>query len=107
MASSEAVLSVEEVRLAILKSNPPQLSIFARGTVRTGGWTNPELVEVIYIVPPADGIYEYEFVATPPTGPATEALTPIEAETVRHSIPPELKGVRVKAETNSKEAKLP
>jgi hypothetical protein len=107
MASSELVLSVEEVQLSILKSDPPQLAIFARGTVRTGGWSNPELVEIIYVTPPADGFYEYEFRATPPTGPSTDALTPIEAKTVRHSIPPELKGVRVIAETNRQEAKLP
>jgi hypothetical protein len=63
-------------------------------------------VEIIYVMPPADGIYEYELVATPPDGPSTDALTPIEAQAVRHSIPQELKGVRVKAETNSKEALL-
>ena len=107
MASSELVYSVEEVQLSIMKTNPPQLAIFAKGTVRTGGWTNPELVEVVYIAPPADGIYDYEFRATPPTGPSTDALTPIEAKTIRASIPSDLKGVRVVAETNSKVAKLP
>jgi len=106
MPESQLIYSVNDVELAILKSDPPQLSISAKGETRTGGWTNPELVEIIYVTPPADGIYEYEFVATPPDGPSTTALTPIEAETVRHSIPKELKGVRVKAETNSKEALL-
>lgn len=106
MPGSQLVYSVENVELAILKSDPPQLSIRAKGTTRTGGWTNPELAEIIYVMPPADGIYEYEFKATPPGGSSTDALTPIEAETIRQSIPKELKGVRVKAETNKKEARL-
>jgi hypothetical protein len=106
MANAEPVYRVESVELANLLSNPPQLSIVAHGTVRTGGYTNPTLIEVVYIQPPEDGIWEYEFVADSPRGPSTDALTPIEAQTVRTSIPDGLKGIRVRGETNSAEATL-
>ena len=103
---SELVYSVESVDLSIIKTDPPQLDIQAKGTARTPGYTNPELQEIIYVTPPEDGIYEYEFRATPPSGMVTQNLVPIEASTVRHSIPSELKGVRVRAATNSVETPL-
>lgn len=106
MASSELVYQVDSVELATLKSNPPQLQIVARGTVRTGGYTNGTLIEIVYIQPPEDGIWEYDFVADPPSGPSPDVVTPIEAQTVRTSIPDGLKGIRVKGETNSAEAML-
>jgi hypothetical protein len=106
MTAPELVYQVDSVRLAILKSNPPQLQIDAEGLTRTGGWTNPELVEIVYVQPPADGIYDYDFVAEPPSGPSTDALTPIAATTIRTSIPDDLKGVRVRSETNSVEQPL-
>src|SRR5438093_1292068 len=49
-------------------STPRGLRICATGLVPTGGWTKPALDAVHYIVPPADGIYEFNFVATPPIG---------------------------------------
>jgi len=63
-------------------------------------------MEVIYVTPPSDGIYEYEFVATPPGGTVIQVLTPIKAHTVRTSIPDDLKGIRVKAASNSVEQPL-
>jgi hypothetical protein len=106
MAAPEPVYRVDSVELSILKSNPPQLQIVAHGTVRTGGYTNGTLIEIVYIQPPEDGIWEYDFVADPPSGPSTDALTPIQAETIRSSIPDGLKGIRVRGETNSAEALL-
>lgn len=106
MTSSEPVYRVDSVDLAILRSNPPQLQIVAHGTVRTGGYTNATLIEIVYVQPPEDGIWDYDFVAEPPSGPSTDALTPIEARTIRGSIPDGLKGIRVRGETNSVEAML-
>lgn len=107
MPAPTLVYRVDRVRLAILESDPPQLQIEAQGTVRTGGWHNAELVEIVYVTPPADGIWEYDFMAEPPDGPSTTALEPIEARTVRRSIPPGAKGIRVRGETNSVEEPLP
>jgi hypothetical protein len=106
MATSEPVYQVDSVELSTIKTEPPQLQIVAHGTVRTGGYTNGTLIEIVYIQPPEDGIWEYDFVADPPSGPSTDALTPIQAETIRSSIPDGLKGIRVRGETNSAEALL-
>ena len=62
------VLKVDDVRIAILKSMPPQWSIRADGLVATAGWTNPRLEPRFYINFPADGIQDLDFVADPPAG---------------------------------------
>lgn len=100
------VFEVSEVELAILESFPPKLRIAARGTVPTAGWTNPRLEPFIFIQPPPDGIYEFEFVADPPEGPVSQVITPVEAVYVWENIPDGLKGVRVHAAQNSKTALL-
>ena len=106
MARHELVFRVDKVDLSLLKSNPPQLGIHADGMARSGGYTDARLVEVIYVTPPADGIWEYTFEAVPPAGPATLPLTPVSAYTIRATIPAGFKGVRVKAATNDVVAQL-
>lgn len=100
------VLEVTRVAVSYLKSNPPQLKIDADGKTNTAGWTKPALIEHIYVTPPADGIYDYDFVATPPAGIALPVITPISAHTVRHTIPKGMKGVRIIASQNKRVAKL-
>lgn len=100
------ILTVDDIQITLLKSNPPQLTISAVGTVSSGGWSNGQLVEYVYIVPPSDGMYEYDFVAEPPDEAAIQVLTPIFAGTIRANLPKELKGIRVRSSTNSREASL-
>jgi hypothetical protein len=102
----EKVMQVDRVAVSYIKTNPPQLQIEAHGKTNTNGWSAPELVEHVYIVPPADGMYEYDFVATPPSGASNQVITSISARAVRHDIPKAMKGVRVIAKTNKQEAKL-
>lgn len=102
----EKVLEVTEVQLAVLESFPPKLRITATGTVRTGGWSNPKLVPYIFIQPPPDGIYDFDFVADPPEGAATQVISPIEAVHLWENLPESVKGVRVHASQNSKSALL-
>lgn len=104
----EKVYSVDEVRLDVLESNPPQLVIHARGQVNSSGWTEGHLVPVHYVQPPPDGIYDVTFVARPPTGIVFWAFQPIQAEPYRWGPfdPKELKGIRVIAETNQIEERL-
>jgi len=97
----EAILSVKDVRLSILKSNPPQLSISATGTVPTPGWSNAELVPFRYIDPPFDGIYDFTFMAIRPTEIEPQVITSIEAGYVMGPIADTLKGVRVHAKDNN------
>lgn len=102
----EKVLEVTEVALAILESFPPKLRITANGTVPTPGWTNPRLEPFIFIQPPPDGIYEFDFVADPPEGIVPQVLTPIDASYIWENFPEGVKGVRVHAAQNSKTALL-
>lgn len=71
------VYDVGNIDIAVMESLPLQIRISAAGRTRTGGWTDAALVldeeqsEGIRLV--------YNFVATPPEGMATQAITPIEA----------------------------
>lgn len=98
------VRSVLSVDVSILESQPPQLLVRALGTVPTGGWKNGTLEPRFYIDPPADGFQDFDFVGTPPFGPAIQVILPIAAQTVIPSIPPWLKGVRIHSSTNHLEA---
>ncbi|MBW4420649.1 MAG: hypothetical protein KME13_15670 [Myxacorys californica WJT36-NPBG1] len=86
-------VTVTAVNLTLLESHPPQLQIIARGTVPSTGWTNPQLIPLVYVQAPPDCIYDFEFVATPPTDPAAQVITPIVA---KYRFPAQgLRGVRV------------
>jgi len=102
----ENITRVDRVSLALIKTNPPKLSIDAKGMAASMGWSNPTLVPRVYVQPPPDGIYDYDFQAKPPTGIVPQVLTPISATLVVPEIPTGLKGVRVHSKTNSKVAKL-
>ena len=97
----EAILSVSEVQLKILKSKPPQLSISAIGKVATPGWSNAELVPFRYIDPPRDGIYDFTFMAIRPTDITPQVITTVEAEYVINPLSDTLKGVRIHAKENN------
>jgi len=100
--------SVKKVEVALLKSKPPKLSINADGEVPTGGWSAGELVPWVYVQPPPDGIYDFDFVAEPPPADrvVTQAFTPISAEKVIDNVPKGLRGVLIHAASNQKEAML-
>ena len=102
----EKILEVAEIELAVLESFPPKLRITASGTVPTGGWSNPKLDPYIYIQAPPNGIYDFNFVADPPEGVATQVITPIEAVYTWEHFPEGVKGIRVHASQNSKTALL-
>jgi hypothetical protein len=100
------IYEIESVRLGV--TGAAKITIRARGKTRTGGWTEPELRPAAAPTP-GDGdsnvvTMHYDFVATGPTGMATEALTPIDAE---RSLPAPGPGktlkVVVRSETNEKE----
>ena len=97
------VREVTDVSISILEKEPPILVVQASGNVPTGGWTNPGLSRVVYVTEPADGIQDYEFMATPPSGMATDMITPVHAKDSWDNPPDCLKGVRVKAASNSME----
>ncbi|HED35478.1 MAG TPA: hypothetical protein ENJ08_14880 [Gammaproteobacteria bacterium] len=95
------VYDVKDVKLSLLKTSPPKLSIVAQGSVPSGGWSDPHLIPYIYIQAPPDGIYDFDFIATPPDGLATQAFADIEVSHTLESIDNGLKGIRVHASQNS------
>lgn len=68
MAKSELakIYAVDEVRVAITRGRPVVLSIHAIGRVTSTGWSGGELSRYVYLVPPADGVQEFDFVARMP-----------------------------------------
>jgi hypothetical protein len=102
MTRKVKVYEIEQVRITILKSLPPKLQIVVDATVPTPGYTEPELVEYIYVKPPPDGIYDFDFVAKPPDGgPTASVITPISVRHLMEPMPEGLKGVRIHASNNS------
>lgn len=106
MTSKVKVYEIKDIRLTVLKTLSPQLAIEVDAIVPTTGYTDPELVEYIYIHPPLDGVYDFDFYATPPSGPSLDVLSPITAKALMDPVPVDLKGVEVHASNNSKVALL-
>lgn len=107
------IYSVESVSVTLLKSNPTQIHISACGKASSTGWTKAELSPWIYVMAPADGIQDFDFIAQPPTGISLPVLTPIAAEATTTHDPANywgegkpLRGVRIHAQTNAKEAQI-
>lgn len=90
----QTVPTVVSVQCVTTKS-PSQLKVTANGEVPTGGWTGAALNRRTYVAAPADSIWEYDFVATPPSGMAAQAITPITAEDTWVDYPASVVGVRV------------
>ena len=102
----QKILEIINVHISILESFPPQLRIVASGNVPTESWSDLRLVPYIYIQPPPDGIYDFDFVADPPEGVVAQVISPIDAVYAWKSFPEGLKGVRIHASQNSKTALL-
>jgi len=86
------------------------LTITARGEVPTGGWSKGRLNPFVYITPPKDGIYEFDFVADRPADGdvVSQGITSITAEPFSWSdFPTELKGVKIYASENEVIEMLP
>ncbi len=100
------ILKVKDIELSILKTNPPILKIKCEGEVNSSGWNNAQLIPYVYITPPADGIYEFDFVADEPNGPSSDVIGDIKAIYEWQSFPTDLNGVRVFASQNNEEELL-
>jgi len=71
------VYDVSDVSVDVLETAPLQIRITANGHARTGGWSEHQLV---LDEDASVGIHlVYRFVAVPPDGMATQAITPITA----------------------------
>ncbi len=59
----ERVPLIKDMRLSVQESNPPNLIVEVVGETPNPGWVFPMLVRHIYVTPPGDGIWEYDFLA--------------------------------------------
>lgn len=99
--STHKVLEVTQLDVQVLESFPPQLRVSVFGTTPSPGWTNPQLIPYTYVQALPDGIYDFDFVATPPTGIVANVLSPIR---LRADLPGAgVNGIRVHASLNFKE----
>ncbi len=95
------VFSIQEVSLGFTPSVPPSVIIGAAGTAPTSGWSNGRLIPRVYVIPPEDGLWDFDFIATTPSGIALQKLTPISSTPFVAKVPEWFKGARVHASTNS------
>jgi hypothetical protein len=109
----QRVLEVTSVDLSLVTTRPPQIHIVTHGTVPTSGWTNPGLSPWFYIRPPDDGIQDFDFVADEPSAIVLEVITTVVAEATIPRDPADywgrgqaLRGIRIHARTNIKDATL-
>jgi hypothetical protein len=109
-AAETRVSSVESVTINTMTvENDGRIVIIAEGSVPTSGWTNAQLRPWVYVVPPEDGIYQFDMVATPPPHgtivlPAFMTISAAQAIT---QVPEGFKGATVHGQTNSATATLP
>ena len=95
------IYKVTSVTHIILKTNPLTLVIDAKGDVFSSGWENGQLLPHVYIDPPADGIYGFDFVADEPIGVTLQMISEIESKPYEwQGFPDDLKGVRLHSTTN-------
>ncbi len=62
---------IKNIKLSIQESNPPNLIVEVVGETPNPGWVFPLLVRRIYVMPPVDGIWEYDFLAFRSDSPLT------------------------------------
>jgi hypothetical protein len=95
------VNEVTEIKLEVLKRNPLVLVISCKGNVISPGWTNAQLIPFVYVTPPSDGLYEFDFVATEPIETQTDVITDVRAQTFFwEDYPSELGGVKIYTTNN-------
>ena len=66
---------------------------------RTGGWKNVEL-QPLQTFAPEVGMRSFTLVGVAPTGPVTQALTPVTVTIRVDPLPNDVKTIRVLGETN-------
>lgn len=98
------IYSVDEVSFGYTASEPPAMVVVARGRVPTSGWSNGRLAPRVYVSPPSDGIWDFDFIAKAPNGIALQVISVIESEPLVLVPPSWVKGVRIHSSTNEIES---
>jgi hypothetical protein len=98
-AQKKTILEIRSVDIQIAERKPPFITVTVRGTTKTGGWKDFELRPLPTLAKEV-GMLSYTLVATPPSGVATQVLTPVIATMKIDPIPDDVKTIRVLGETN-------
>lgn len=116
MSRTGKVYAVDDVSVRISKTHPAWLVLHANGRTATTGWSGGQLSQYVYVIPPADGVQEFDLIADrPPTGTAVlDVLTPISARAELENVAIDdywapgrpLKGIRVHAVSNAKSVEV-
>lgn len=96
------ILFVDTVTAFKTGKQPTMLVVNVVGRSSSSGWTGGNLSERHYLMPPSDGILDFDFYATPPSQMSLAVLSPVAAST-SIECPPWCKGVRVHASINALE----
>lgn len=96
MAKKFRLFSIDDVQLALLKSNPPKLSVSVSGWATSSGWRDADLAPMEKILSP-DGILDLDFVAVPPDGISMPVLTRMSANMIWEADVERLVGVKIYA----------
>lgn len=101
------IYRVDDVRVEglVVVEGPPAISISARGTVNSTGWTNPRLAPWTYVVEPSAGVLDLDFIAAAPSGYANFVEVPIVVGTTI-AVPSWVRRIRVHSSSNAVEAWL-
>lgn len=98
-AQQKPIYEILSVDIQVAERQPPIATITVKGTARTGGWKDVELKPLPTFAAEV-GMRSYTLVGTPPSGPATQALTPVSASVTLDPLPADVKTIRVLGETN-------
>lgn len=102
----EQVMKVETASIEVGKTG--DLLMKAQADTPSAGYSDQGFMKRIYAAPPPDGIYEFDVVATKPSTPGAQAVTPIKVEGDWKQFPKDrLKGVKFISKGNEVVAMLP
>lgn len=99
VVQKKQVYEVISVDVKVAEGPTSSATVTVKGTTRTGGWKNIEL-KPLQTFAPEVGMRSYTLVGTAPTGPVTQALTPVSTTITIDPLPADVKTIRVLGETN-------
>lgn len=103
LAESQLIYQVESVKAHKGSGGQGEfIHVSAAGFVNSSGWSAIDLSERFYIDPPDDGIWDIDFVGSPPGGIVLPVISPVCASVILGA-PDWVKGIRIHARTNQVE----
>ncbi|MGY4197866.1 hypothetical protein [Bradyrhizobium sp. USDA 4520] len=100
MARVRTVTAVSANLIQLSGPLKEQLVVIALGDVPTTGWSHIRLSPRYYIAPPADSIWDFDFIGDEPTEVVGQVILPVAAEIIV-PYPAWCTGVRVHSASNN------